>query len=75
MIDTIIDSDVRIILSGVYELDLPYKLYESFYRKGLRAPDFIPIFGGVLDSETFQVKYPKYFRGTMDFFDGALALT
>ena len=75
MIDTIIDSDVRIIMSAVYDLDLPFKLYESFYRKGFRAPDFIPIFGGVLDSNDFRVKYPKYFRGTIEFFNGSLSLT
>ena len=74
MIDRIIDSKVRIIVTQDYDQDINFKLYETLYKRGFKPGDYIPIYNGRLfDIPALIDKYSENFEETMKFFQGSIS--
>ena len=74
MIDRIIDTKVRIIVTLDYDCELNFKLFEILSKRGFSPGDFIPIYNGCFgDLDSLEEKYPDSFEDTMLFFVGAVS--
>ena len=66
LIDKIIDTKVRIIVTLYQSEEINFKLFEALYERGFDPGDYIPIYDGQFtDISGLSEKYPTNFEEIM----------